>query len=517
MKWDKLTLHKSRGGLGFRDMEAFNLSMFGKQSWKLLTDSNSLLTRVLKAKYFPRRDFLDAPLGHNPSYTWRSLWSTQSLLTLGHRWKIEDCSNINVWSMPWIHSIPSHKPSTPPPPLFEDLTVNQLMNLDCFSWNHTMVYSLLNHHDVVVVTTIPLFNRAMVDTRIWKATFDGNYTVKSAYRICIDLLHSSTPIQADIPWMNIWSLKIPHSVRSFLWRLAHQCLPTRNNLTTRGIPCEDSCVVCDSFAESHIHLFFVCIKAKECWESIGMGNLIRELLHQANNFTTLLFDFLDRLSNHQQLLVVILLWSLWKSRNAKLWESSDTPATVIITRAKEILHEWTCMQRAKPQVQNTNHIISWVKLPSGVIKCDVDAAIFHNNTIVGYGICFRNSEGQFSMAKSAFFPSSMTVLKVEATALLEAIKLAASLGFQAVQFETNCMTFANTIHSTSTHLNEAGDIISQCRGLLFTNTDFKVSYIRRQVNRVAHSIARASLSHPSPHLFYSVPSTLYSLFLNEMH
>jgi hypothetical protein len=42
-------------------MEAFNLSMLGKQSWKLLTDSTSLLTRVFKAKYFPRRDFLDAP------------------------------------------------------------------------------------------------------------------------------------------------------------------------------------------------------------------------------------------------------------------------------------------------------------------------------------------------------------------------------------------------------------------------------------------------------------------------
>jgi len=45
-------------------MQAFNLSMFDKQSWKLLPDSSSLLTRVLKAKYFQRRDFSDATLGH---------------------------------------------------------------------------------------------------------------------------------------------------------------------------------------------------------------------------------------------------------------------------------------------------------------------------------------------------------------------------------------------------------------------------------------------------------------------
>jgi hypothetical protein len=67
--WDKLTRHKSLGGLGFPDLEAFNLYMFGKQSWKLLFDSTSLLSRILKAKYFLRKDFLDVNLGHNPSYT----------------------------------------------------------------------------------------------------------------------------------------------------------------------------------------------------------------------------------------------------------------------------------------------------------------------------------------------------------------------------------------------------------------------------------------------------------------
>lgn len=120
---DKLTL-KFFGGLGFHDMEAFNLSMLGKKSWKLLTDSSTLLTRVPKAKYSPRRDFLDAPIGHNPSYTWRSLWSTQHLLTLGYRWKIGDGSKINVWNMPWIQNLPSLKPSTPPLPHYKISIVN---------------------------------------------------------------------------------------------------------------------------------------------------------------------------------------------------------------------------------------------------------------------------------------------------------------------------------------------------------------------------------------------------------
>jgi len=46
--------------------------------------------------------------------------------------------------------------------------------------------------------------------------------------------------------MTLWNLQVPHCVRSFLWRLAHQCLPTRTNLITRGIHCDDSCVTCDA-------------------------------------------------------------------------------------------------------------------------------------------------------------------------------------------------------------------------------------------------------------------------------
>jgi len=300
MRWDKLTPHKSLGGLGFRNMEAFNLSMLGKQSWKLITDSNSLLTCVLKAKYFPRQDFMDAPLGHNPSYTWRSLWSTQSLLTLGLRWKIGDGTKTNVWSMPWIRNLPTHKPDTLPPPHLEDLTMNHLMNPDLLSWNHNLVNSLFTSQVAVVVISTPLFTRSMEDTRIWKVSPDGNYTVKSAYRICVELLHPPPPAQTDLHWKNLWNFKIPPRVSSFMWRLAYQCLPTRVNLATQGIPCDDTCVSCETLVESHMHIFFVCSKEMECWDRIDLGNHVRELLLQTSEFTTLLFDFLDRLSLIQQ-------------------------------------------------------------------------------------------------------------------------------------------------------------------------------------------------------------------------
>jgi len=45
------------------------------------------------------------------------------------------------------------------------------------------------------------------------------------------------------------------------------------------------------------------------------------------------------------------------------------------------------MQRAKLQVQNQMLTLSWVKPHFGKIKCNTDAAMFDNNSTMGYGIC----------------------------------------------------------------------------------------------------------------------------------
>lgn len=70
--WDYLSTPKEKGGLGFRDLEAFNLALLGKQLWRMITHPNSLLARVFKSKYFCSTNPLNASLGSRPSFTWKS-------------------------------------------------------------------------------------------------------------------------------------------------------------------------------------------------------------------------------------------------------------------------------------------------------------------------------------------------------------------------------------------------------------------------------------------------------------
>jgi len=67
MRWDHVATRKEYGGMAFQHLYGFTLAMLGKQGWKLVTDHETIVSRVFKAKYFPRGNFIDAKLGHNPS------------------------------------------------------------------------------------------------------------------------------------------------------------------------------------------------------------------------------------------------------------------------------------------------------------------------------------------------------------------------------------------------------------------------------------------------------------------
>ena len=81
---------KKEGGMGFRDIHCFNLALLAKQAWRLLDAPESLCATILRAKYYPDGDLLNATLKKKASYTWQSIMEGVKTLKLGHIWRIRD-------------------------------------------------------------------------------------------------------------------------------------------------------------------------------------------------------------------------------------------------------------------------------------------------------------------------------------------------------------------------------------------------------------------------------------------
>ena len=96
LSWDKLCQIKEEKRHWFKQLKQFNLALLAEQGWRFQMKHDSLVYRVLKAKYFPKCDFINASMVNNLSFTWRSILAAQNLVRFGMRWRIGNGVQVNV-------------------------------------------------------------------------------------------------------------------------------------------------------------------------------------------------------------------------------------------------------------------------------------------------------------------------------------------------------------------------------------------------------------------------------------
>ncbi|XP_074373804.1 putative mitochondrial protein AtMg00310 [Apium graveolens] len=178
MSWDRLSRHKSAGGMGFRDFRDFNLAMHGKQAWRFITNPNSLATRLYKARYFPNNSFMEANIGNNPSFVRRSIWEAKQVISAGMRWKIGSGNAVDIIGQPWllddnnpfitsdIRGLKNHK-------------VSALMVDNQREWDEEILRDMFNDRDQQCIRRIRPNVNENDDVMYWGEEATGQYTVRS--------------------------------------------------------------------------------------------------------------------------------------------------------------------------------------------------------------------------------------------------------------------------------------------------------------------------------------------------
>ena len=85
---------------------------------------------------------MKASLENNPSFTWRSIWSSRVLLEGGCRWKIGDGRNILVWGDSWLKDEGNFRVVTP----LQDAIVKGVIDVIASTDQDLLEFGSLMHH-----------------------------------------------------------------------------------------------------------------------------------------------------------------------------------------------------------------------------------------------------------------------------------------------------------------------------------------------------------------------------------
>lgn len=138
------------------------MSLLGKQGWRLLSKPESLTTKLYKARYFPKGNFIDSKLENNPSFVWRSIWEVKSVVLSRVRWRVGSGESISILGQPWLHDdfnpyIIYDKPG------IQQRNVQALFKTNRHEWDVDIIRDLFNSRDQQNILKISLTDGSSAD------------------------------------------------------------------------------------------------------------------------------------------------------------------------------------------------------------------------------------------------------------------------------------------------------------------------------------------------------------------
>lgn len=290
IRWKELNKPKEVGGLGFKDLQDFNVALLAKQFWRMVKDPNSLWAQVLKASYFPKSSPWEAKRGSSPSWIWTSLLEGGQLLKKGAHWRVGNGHSIDVWNDKWLK------------------------------------------------------RNGCDDALVWGQSSSGNYSVKSGYQLAfeeayatVDLQGNSSTELSNTIWKVIWRLKSPPRVKHFLWRAIRNAIATKENLFTRKCTRNPLCSLCGIEIESIEHVLLRCEWTRGVWENSGLSfsTPIQNVVSMKRWVEDLFVEFGDKFSDILGTISQIC-WAIWKQRNEWVFSQQKPNAERTIKRAFQV-------------------------------------------------------------------------------------------------------------------------------------------------------------------------------------
>ncbi|GJU27324.1 RNA-directed DNA polymerase, eukaryota [Tanacetum coccineum] len=371
VNWNKVIASKDKGGLGVSSLYALNRGLLFKWIWRFLTQGSSLWAKVIKAIHG-----VDGNLGSNSKGGMKSCWSSivtevNALANKGIdlmqflRIKMGNGDSIRLWEDPWHEGgiLKLRYPRVYALEMCKSITIGGKLahpNLsDSFrryprggaEFSQFGEFSALMHQ---------VIRAPMADRWMWTRNSSGEFTVASVRqfiddKICIGGDHKTT-----------WIRFIPNKVNIHAWKVMLNALPTKFNISRRGIQIDSIiCVNCGIGVETTNHLFFTC----------EMAQKVSHLINRWWDVPDSEFDSYAswkvwvtniRLPGKTKLMFEgvynVMWWLLWWYRNQKIFEAKAPNKAVFFDDVIAKSFYW-CRYRSKASFSWND----WLKNPNLII------------------------------------------------------------------------------------------------------------------------------------------------------
>ncbi|GLT60633.1 hypothetical protein SLA2020_333910 [Shorea laevis] len=528
VSWGKLSISKNYGGLGFRDVEAFNLSLLAKQCWRLIHNPNSLWVKLLRALYHPSGHFLQAKLGFTPSWIWRSLLKGRDVLKLGLRY-IGNGQNVFLWGHKWIPTKQGFQVSTPQPQHGYNVRVCNLLT-PTFGWDVQKLNLLLCPEDVKAIVQVPA--GPSPDRLIWHFTRNGEFTIRSAYQLARKNgfgLFPLTNFQVSLfPSFlkSIWKLGVPPKIKIFMWKVLTNALPVKANLFHKGIVESPVCGLCGGDDESITHMLFTCQYAARTWfaSRLAFRPTISSISEMVNWWSFVSSQWDKHIPNIMEE-TACLFWYIWKNRNLGIFQGRTMQPQMVVQKAMFLAVEFCRVNGKDPLIPPVlqrrdgleDKLQRWSPPPEDVVKCNTDAAVDVNNGVAGLAVVCRNSRG-ILVDGLAFKQSVSSVLMAETLAVRAAVGWAARNGLKDIIFESDSKELMQVVNK-KVHLPwQIEPLVLSVWELCKSFSFCEFNYVRRKANSAADWVAKQCLKNSCP-LYWTInpPTMLCNLLRTDVN
>ncbi|KAF7822040.1 putative ribonuclease H-like domain, reverse transcriptase zinc-binding domain-containing protein [Senna tora] len=503
-----MTRSKWRGGWGFKDFHCQNIALLAKQAWRLAHSGDQLWAQIMKSIYFPRCSYWDAKKGRNSSWPWISILEGRDFIRKHCAWSVGNGRSIKVINENWI---PGERRIWHVEGGDREMKVCDLLVEGELKWDEQNIATCLPKEVGRKVLALPLNAYTGEDSIVWPFTKDGTYSVSTGYHLLAEedsgnaMVPSSSNSPDDGLWKVIWGAKVQPKIRAFIWKVCKNALPTKVNLCKRRMTIEDECPLCCREKETIEHLFLNCDWVRAVW----FGSPFQWALEGdfSGSFTSWLEERIKLLNNLPKCLqdaipsLFCLLWSIWRGRNAKVFEGENPDPTLALCRAKNDCKRYIeAVVDDKtdriPQGVENSRVVKWKPPSKDVLKLNVDAATDIERSKGAIAVVVRDDLGDLltGLAKRI---ACLSALQAESLALKEALTFAKALDIRRIIIESDCQQVVSSFN-THSYPWQCASIFKECQALLNGFDHVEVRWINRSANRVADCVAKLSLSHMLP-------------------